>query len=286
MDKELHLKKLAGIAGVSPYYFHREFKSLTGETLYDFIQRKRLERACFLLSSNSEIKIIDIAYQCSFSTPSSFSKAFKTYYMTTPSEYRKRKPFQNSKNGTHKSNFSKDLISPVEYISEEELIILHKRRNNLNIKVENLPSYRIAYMRNIGPYGSSNISVLQKLKKWAMTKDLISQSTIMLGIAHDDPAITPPEKCRYDTGIVISEDCRLDSNVIENRLSEGLYAVLQVDYHTVEAMRQAWEKVSSDWLPLSGYEVDERPFIERYTGAAIDTEIKPITCEICLPIKH
>jgi len=35
---------------------------------------------------------------------------------------------------------------------------------------------------------------MQKLKEWAITRNLLVESAIILGIAHDDPKMTPPRK--------------------------------------------------------------------------------------------
>jgi AraC family transcriptional regulator len=45
LAEELSLPALARIAAFSPFHFHRVFKVTTGETLFGFIQRLRLERA-------------------------------------------------------------------------------------------------------------------------------------------------------------------------------------------------------------------------------------------------
>jgi len=49
LSEKLTLEKLAGIANFSAYHFHRLFKAFVGETLFQFIQRVRLERAADVL---------------------------------------------------------------------------------------------------------------------------------------------------------------------------------------------------------------------------------------------
>ncbi|MGR5985384.1 hypothetical protein ACUC2M_13355 [Bacillus cytotoxicus] len=36
----------------------------------------------------------------------------------------------------------------------------------MNSKIENLPKYRIAYVRQVGPYGFGNVQTMEKLKNW------------------------------------------------------------------------------------------------------------------------
>ena len=43
----------------------------------------------------------------------------------------------------------------------------------MNIKIDRLPNYRIAYLRQVGPYGPHNVKVMEKLKSWAKKKDCL-----------------------------------------------------------------------------------------------------------------
>jgi len=45
LDTDLSLERLAEVAGFSPFHFHRIFRAMMGETLNQFIQRLRIEKA-------------------------------------------------------------------------------------------------------------------------------------------------------------------------------------------------------------------------------------------------
>ena len=66
--QELTLEKLAGVANFSPYHFHRIFGAIVGETLFQFIQRNRLQRAAWRLIEKPNKSITDIAYDYGFSS--------------------------------------------------------------------------------------------------------------------------------------------------------------------------------------------------------------------------
>ncbi len=91
MDIELTLERLASKAYFSEYYFHRLYKLVTGESLYSYIKRLRLEMAAFKLTSGSKESITDIGLSVGFSNSSSFAKAFKSAYNLSPSAYKKGK---------------------------------------------------------------------------------------------------------------------------------------------------------------------------------------------------
>ncbi len=80
----------------------------------------------------------------------------------------------------------------------------------MEFHIENLPTSRIAYVRQVGPYGPANNHAMETLKTWARSKGLLTRSTILFGIPQDNPKTTLPSQCRYDACIVISEDYCLD----------------------------------------------------------------------------
>lgn len=147
-----------------------------------------------------------------------------------------------------------------------------------NISVEHLPTYRIAYVRQVGPYGPDNAQAMEKLKEWAMERELLTTSAILFGIPQDNPAATSPENCRYDACIVISEDEEIDGSINESELAGGKYVICKIQ-HTAEEIQKAWTEVIP-YIRDKGYQMDNRPVIERYTGEMITNHL----CEICIPI--
>jgi len=145
-------------------------------------------------------------------------------------------------------------------------------------KVETLPNYRIAYVRRVGPYGPANSEVMEKLKQWAKGKNLL-KSAIILAIPQDNPETTLPENCRFDACIVISRDYQLDHSICESELSGGKYLIYEVK-HTAEDIQKAYADIYPT-LQSNGYQMDNKPILERYTGDVINNPY----CEICVPVK-
>lgn len=83
----LTLEQLAGIACMSPYHFHRLFKSYTGESVYAYIKKLRLEYAALCLLKSGE-PATSIALSSGYSNVSAFSKAFRQYYGVSPQDFR------------------------------------------------------------------------------------------------------------------------------------------------------------------------------------------------------
>lgn len=148
----------------------------------------------------------------------------------------------------------------------------------MNDSVEILPQYRIAYVRQVGPYGPSNIQAMEKIKIWAKENNLYS-SGIIFGISQDNPEMTLPQHCRYDACIVIPEDYQVDDSICEGELSGGKYFIYHVK-HTTEDIQKAWAEIFPT-LHNSGYQIDNRPILERYMSDMTDNDY----CDICVPIK-
>ena len=152
----------------------------------------------------------------------------------------------------------------------------------MNVAVRELPRYRVAYMRYVGPYGPHGIPELWKrFRKWME----LGPNSIKLGIGHDDPDVTAPEKCRYDACVVVPESFAGDTwvNVID--VPGGKYAVAEF-IGTADKIREAWEALYRSWLPGSGYQPDDRPCLEVYRGNP-EVAGRPGTfrCELCVPVR-
>ncbi len=282
-QEELCLKELAAISAFSPFHFHRIFKSVVGENLHSFVRRIRLEKSCALLCARSDIKILDIALRCGFLSHSSFTKAFRKFFRVSPVEWRAQSQSRNSKNGTTESNRRKENEISPQYFGDVDFTNLYSRRNRMDIRIETLPVQKIAYLRRIGSYGPENVKLMEELKKWAAARELLSESSVILGIAHDNPDVTPPDKCRYDCCIILPEDYNHDDSINEGRLPGGKYALYEIK-HTPEKVLNAWNDIFSVWLPENGFRIDDRPLFERYKPSRVISDKLEISCEICLPV--
>ncbi|MEM6634128.1 MAG: AraC family transcriptional regulator, partial [Bacteroidota bacterium] len=88
----LDVKKLASVANLSEFHFHRIFKAETQSTPQKYIERLRLEYAAHVMHLNPQMKKIHLAFESGFQSPTSFNRSFKKYFGRSPScmqaEYR------------------------------------------------------------------------------------------------------------------------------------------------------------------------------------------------------
>lgn len=84
----LDVPGLARIAHVSPAHFTRTFRTAFGETPHRYLQRRRVERAMFLLRETDR-SVTDICFEVGFGSPGTFSRTFHDIVGRSPRTYRK-----------------------------------------------------------------------------------------------------------------------------------------------------------------------------------------------------
>jgi transcriptional regulator GlxA family with amidase domain len=89
----LDIPALARIAYVSEAHFIRTFRATFGETPHRYLQRRRVERAMFLLRSTSR-SVTDICLETGFNSLGTFSRTFTDIVGESPTAYRHRGPLQ------------------------------------------------------------------------------------------------------------------------------------------------------------------------------------------------
>ena len=87
-SRDASLERAAERVHLSPSYLSRNFKEKSGESFSHALLRVRMEKARDMLMDNRN-RSYDIAYFVGYDNPKNFSRAFKSYYDMTPSEYRK-----------------------------------------------------------------------------------------------------------------------------------------------------------------------------------------------------
>ena len=85
-EEQFGVSELAREFGKSRSYIHRRLKTITNESISQFIRNIRLKRAVKLLETG-ELTVSEIAYETGFGSPSYFIKCFHEHYGYSPGEY-------------------------------------------------------------------------------------------------------------------------------------------------------------------------------------------------------
>jgi transcriptional regulator GlxA family with amidase domain len=87
----LDLEALARAANVSPRHFTRSFRRAFGETPYQYLLTRRLERARHLLRTTDR-SVAQVCLDVGFTSVGSFTTTFRRRVGVTPTEYRRANP--------------------------------------------------------------------------------------------------------------------------------------------------------------------------------------------------
>ena len=87
--RPLDIPSLAEVAHVSEGHFIRTFRATFGETPHRYLQRRRVERAMFMLRETDR-PVTDICLEVGFTSLGTFSRTFSDIVRVNPTDYRAR----------------------------------------------------------------------------------------------------------------------------------------------------------------------------------------------------
>ena len=292
IEAPLTLDDLSRVACFSKYHFHRIFKALTGESLFGFIQRVRVEKAAMRLNMDPDAPVTRIALDCGFSDSAAFAKRFKQRFGMAPTQWRK----------TRRAGLA-EVISRAKNFSRAEVISRLKNDSGTpasstmpdapgavppRVSIQQLESMTIAYIRYIGPYkGDAGLfeRLYRELFSWALPRHLVPEEGVdCISMYHDDLEITSADHLRVSIGIRVPPATQVDENVSRMVLHAGTYACARFiagpdDY------APAWDWIYRCWLPQSGFLPDDRPSFEFFPGTENIRCTDKRIVDICVPVR-
>lgn len=90
LHDDINVEDVARAAGYSYYHLTRQFYAILGENVGSYIKKRRLADAAKKLVY-TDMRITDIALENGFDSSEAFSRAFKSAYKHSPSNYRKNR---------------------------------------------------------------------------------------------------------------------------------------------------------------------------------------------------
>ncbi|MCO7125250.1 AraC family transcriptional regulator [Sporolactobacillus shoreicorticis] len=248
LDEEIDYKEIAKAAHCSEFHFSRMFSSISGVSLSEYIRRRRLTRAAFDIQK-SDIRIIDVAIKYGYVSSDTFSRAFQKVHGITPSQARN--------NGVQLRAFPRISFQ-----------ISIKGDTEMAYRIENL-DFELKIAGKSKPVKTSRAfkaiptlwntakkdGFLQQLKdmSWENPKCKIEG---ILGVCGKEAAITD-EEFSYFMGV--RYDKKAPAGMEPLVIPASTWAVFP---NVVDA----WQRLYSEWIPTSGFELANLPCIECYYG--------------------
>ncbi|KAB8310103.1 superoxide response transcriptional regulator SoxS [Erwinia endophytica] len=87
LDKTLSIDEVAAKSGYSKWHLQRMFRSVTHQTLGNYIRERRLTLAAEALRQTQR-PVFDIAMQYGYDSQQTFSRVFRRQFSLTPTAYR------------------------------------------------------------------------------------------------------------------------------------------------------------------------------------------------------
>ena len=272
LDQNLDLATLADVAHFSAFHFHRLFHAVQGESLGDYLRRRRLELAAVRLRSQPRVRVLEIALGVGFGSTEAFARAFRSRFKCTPTEWRKSKHDQMARKSGQAPRLKRRKTGGPS-----------KQEPAMKVKIFDRQPVQVAYLRYTGPVGPAISRFwMETVAPWMETNNLMGRERY--GISLDDPSVTRSSACRYDACVASPENEALTGDAQRKVIPGGRYAALAFEGTSAE-IPAAWDALLREWLPASGMQLDARPFFEHYpVDGSYDPKTGAFSCNICVPV--
>ncbi len=259
LDNDLDLNRLAEVACLSPYHWHRIYHGMLGETVAATVRRLRLHRAAGdLVRSNKGLR--EIARTCGFHSTQSFSRVFRSAFGITPGAYRTR---------GIPSTHSLELKEPTHAM--------------YTVTIREFPPAHALTIAHTGSYMTIS-RAFDQLSGWIAAHGARSQAARMVGIFYDDPSVVPEDQLRSRAGVILPIDLAPEPPVERTVIPGGRYAVVRHQGPYAE-LYPVYQWLYGQWLPQSGEVPADAPAFEEYLNTPMDTAPPDLLTDICVPLR-
>ena len=274
------LRNLAHIAGFSEYHFHRVFQAMVGDTVMEYVRKRRLAQAAYQLSHTDE-KIIDIALEHGFQSHETFTRAFKKLFQMTPSAYRKQ-----------------EIKTPMYY----KVNVKQRKLNpylggiQMEFRIVNKPAFLVAgYEMKTSSKEGENLKDIPVFWDRYLQKNLAdnipnrkdTSQYVELGMCTDFNLETGD--FTYIIGMEVTDFENMSNELTKRTFPEATYAVFTTPKvphkDMVASIQQTWNAVFSEWFPHSGYEHAGVVEFELYDERCHEDKSEFAQIELWLPVQ-
>src|SRR5579883_631442 len=261
--ENITLDDVAACAGVSRFHLARAFESSMGCSAIRYMRERRLTEAARRLAKGAP-DILNLALEMGYGPHEAFTRAFRDQFGVTPEQVRTRgtvddlklkEPIKMTENTVLPQTRTRLETSQARLIAD-----LSQRYTCENSAV--IPSQRQRFLHNCGHVPGQ-------------------VGRIAYGVSYNQA-----ERGNFDylCGIEVKDFAKLPTEFDRVRVPEHKYLVFTHEGH-ISGIRATWNSIWNQWLPQSGLQLADGPFLERY-----DETFDPQTgfggVEIWIPVKE
>lgn len=259
--------RLAEVAHLSPFHFHRVYRALTGETLGGTVMRLRMLRALRLLA-NPEQPITEAALAVGYETPQAFTRAFRQIFDATPSEWRGQ---------------DERLAEAIERMSHAPADVAQASAP-LQVEVVSMEPFRVVVLRNRGDYADLD-KAYGRLFAWAAEQGVVPHISGIYGWPANDSRDTSPADCEFDCALAFDRTVGAGEDMRMQSLGGGRWARLRyLGSYVDTGIEDATDVLLAQWLPASGYGLRDVSLFHHYLDDPEQTPEAMLRTDIYIPL--
>lgn len=269
-DDNLSLEKISEYAGVSDYHFRQIFFYLSGLTLNEYIKNRKLSKASIDLLN--EEKVTDTAFKYGYQSIDGFSRAFKKWSGSLPSDVRR-----------------KGISTSFPKLS---FVITITGGINMDFRIENLPTFHLVGISKRVPMqfkGINNeiVKLAQSLtdeqkKELHRLKNMKPYEIVNASYEADFNFLKEEGDLTHLIGVLTTEE-NISNRLDKVTVAACAWAIFPNEGSFPSTLQETMAKVYSEWLPSSDYEVLQAP---TFSFTKMDKNKKDYAySEIWIPVK-
>ena len=259
LDEELDMDRLAEVACLSPYHWHRIYRAVHGETLAMTVKRLRLQRAAGDLV-HTTLPVRQIAWRWGYPNLQSFNRIFTASFGMPPARYRRL--------GSHRA------FLPATPDGDSSMY---------DVTVKTITAMSVVGIDHRGSYMAIG-AAFETLHSTLFARRLMKPDQTMLALYFDDPEAVAVEALRSFAAVTCDPDLVVELPLQVKTVAGGTYAVLR-HKGPYANMGLAYQWLYGTWLRQSGQELRDLPAFEIYLNTPRDVPPTELLTEIYLPLQ-
>ncbi|MGF7056808.1 helix-turn-helix domain-containing protein [Brassicibacter mesophilus] len=239
LNHDIDLSIVAKEAGYSLYHFHRVFKWVVGDSIKEYIRKRRITEAAKELAHTNK-SIIDIAIKYGYQSREAFSRAFEKVYGRNPSDVRRE-------------GLLYFIREPMTY--DYMMFEYSRRKEGMQPLFRKLPERLVVgniYQMRADGSNYQEIPLLwhkwNKERPWTQISERKYDNECM-GIC----ILSEGDTFDYMIGYEVKTADYIPASMTLHRLEPSLYAVFKTIGPITESVQKAWDYIYTIWLPESNY---------------------------------
>ncbi|KAF0811832.1 Bifunctional transcriptional activator/DNA repair enzyme AdaA [Andreprevotia sp. IGB-42] len=256
LDADPDMYRLADIACLSPFHFHRVWHAWMGETVADTVRRLRLHRASGELT-RSAMALGKIASNAGYDSPAAFSRAFRQAFGLPPSSFR----------ALHASGYPPDEEHTMQQVS-----------------IETIGPITLASVPHTGPYMEIG-QAFDRLYVWARKQGIDADRERSFGVYYCSGEELPASELKSAAAMTLPAGHKAADGVETLTIPALRCATLEY-IGPYAGLTQACGWLYGEWLPQHGHLPGNFPEFEEYTNDPRTTPPSELRTLIRIPLAN